>query len=67
MSLLSRRMLIVVVSVSSAAVVSVGTFSLIYKLLKHGIGTGAMARTMTKLTFYPTLFYNVGMERLSSR
>ena len=55
MSLVSRRGIVVLVGAASAACVSIASFSLVYKLLKFGIGTGEMARTMTKVTFYPTL------------
>ena len=55
MSYLSRRGVVIVVGAVSAACVSVASFSLVYKLLKFGFGTGDMARTMTKITFYPTL------------
>ena len=55
MSLLSRRGIVAIVGAASAACVSVASFSLVYKLLKFGFGTGEMARAMTKTTFYPTL------------
>jgi len=67
MSFLTRRGVVVLVGAASAACVSVASFSLVYKLLKFGFGTGEMARTMTKITFYPTLLYNVVMEKVSSR
>lgn len=67
MSFFARRGVVVLVGAASAACVSVASFSLVYKLLKFGFGTGEMARTMTKITFYPTLLYNVVMEKVSSR
>lgn len=67
MSFLSRRGLVVVVGAASAACLSIASFGLVHKLLKFGVGTGEMARAMTKLTFYPTLLFNVVMEKVSSR
>lgn len=67
MSFLSRYGLVVIVGTASAACVSIASFGLVYKLLKIGVGTGEMARVMTKATFYPTLLYNVWMEKVSSR
>lgn len=67
MSYLSRRGLVVIVGAASTVCVSIASFGIVYKLLKFGIGTGNMARAITKVAFHPTLLYNVIMEKVSSR
>jgi len=67
MVVLSKRTVWFAVGAVTTVVGFTASFATVYKLLKCGIGTGDMATFMTKITFYPTLMYNVLMARVSSR